>query len=437
MNVPTTSPNFFVKCKSYCNNLKCGGFNNCGIPCNIKKIKDSNKYNYLTPTFNDQLRWKIIDTSKNFSQLYSVIVSDNLNITFTPYGQNIIYNDVITGQVIQDYLVGDVIFINGGNNVIQDDLYFYLDLSNNTYISPNNNYISITPINCNDSCLTFINDDNNCGYCGNVCADDEICCGQKCIKIDDNETCDMRNCQRTCTKENTINCGGSCISKDRVYDNCQCTGNLTGDNCDICLNSVYSLSVYDINNKNNASSIILFDKDTCDVYNISNSLQPSDSLYYTPIFDIKNELVTVPLASLIIILIGNLSMSTSNLTGQIDPNIFSIPGFSPVGLRDYDSTKLKIIPNPNNTNINFNLYIRNNDTGVVQSYTTLSRKVTVHSGITYYFPVTFDETKHQNYFKISTSTTGKPEGLIPALPEILIVGPELNHKCKHGRCLQP
>jgi hypothetical protein len=183
----------------------------------------------------------------------------------------------------------------------------------------------------------------------------------------------------------------------------------------------------------------LFNKDTCDVYDISGSLQPSDNIYLTPISNIKTVLNNVPLASLLIILIGNLSMSTNppDNYGKIDPTIFNIPGFLPVGLRDSDPSKIKLIPNPNNTNISFNLYIRNNDTGFIQSYTNLSRKVTVNSGITYYFPVTFVEAKHQNYFKISTPTTAKPTGVNPVLPEILIIGPELNHKCKHGRCLHP
>ncbi len=257
------------------------------------------------------------------------------------------------------------------------------------------------------------------------------------------------NCQKCANNWTGINCD-ECPDNFDVGNNCQgcinywqgpkctdCPNTVKQDgNCNeliptsvpttrpSCLNSVYSISVYDINN-NNGSSISLFNKDTCDVYNISNSLQPSGTnIYYTPISNIKTELNNVPLASLVIILVGNLSMSTS--TGQFDPNIFSIPGFSPVGLRDYDPAKVKIIPNPNNNNISFNLYIRNNDTGVVQSYITLSRKVTINNGITYYYETTFVESDNQNFFKISTPTTGKPTGVNPVLPEILIIGPELN-----------
>ncbi len=185
--------------------------------------------------------------------------------------------------------------------------------------------------------------------------------------------------------------------------------------CTFLSNSLNTINIYDYSKNNSSSSNQLYDTNNCYVIPLSNIFT---SKYLIPFSDIKTQLQNIPSSSLIIILLGNLSMSTSppdqNL--KINPSQFSVSNLNITTINGYNT---KVIPT---TNIPFDLYVYNNDTGGIQTYKNLVRKQ--NNG--YYYSSSFDESdKNQNYVRISNNT----------FPEILVIGPELNYNCEHGRCL--
>jgi hypothetical protein len=185
--------------------------------------------------------------------------------------------------------------------------------------------------------------------------------------------------------------------------------------CTFLSNSLNTITIYDYSKNNSSSSNQLYDTNNCYVIPLSNIFT---NKYLTPFSDIKTQLQNIPSSSLIIILLGNLSMSTSppDQNQKIDPSQFSVSTLKITTINGYNT---KVIPT---TNIPFDLYVYNNDTGGIQTYKNLIRKQ--NKG--YYFQTSFDESdQNQNYIRISNST----------FPEILVIGPELNYNCKNGRCL--
>ena len=185
--------------------------------------------------------------------------------------------------------------------------------------------------------------------------------------------------------------------------------------CTFLSNSLNTITIYDYSKNNSSSSNQLYDTNNCYVNPLSNIFT---NKYLTPFSDIKTQLQNIPSSSLIIILLGNLSMSTSppDQNQKIDPSQFSVSTLKITTINGYNT---KVIPT---TNIPFDLYVYNNDTRGIQTYKNLIRKQ--NKG--YYFQTSFDESdQNQNYIRISNST----------FPEILVIGPELNYNCKNGRCL--
>ncbi len=208
-----------------------------------------------------------------------------------------------------------------------------------------------------------------------------------------------------------------------ALQNCQIKPNLQPNifletispSCTFLSNALNTTNIYDYSNNNISSSIQLYDTNNCYVIPLSNIFT---NKYLTPFSDIKTQLQNIPPSSLIIILLGNLSMSTSppDQNQKIDPSQFSISNLNITTINGYNT---KVIPT---TNIPFDLYVYNNDTSGIQTYKNLIRKQ--NKG--YYYSSSFDESdKNQNYIRISTQT----------FPEILVIGPELNYNCKNGRCL--
>ena len=166
----------------------------------------------------------------NYDQLIPVIPSGgpNLNPTDKPLlnyilksnnnGPDINFQTNDSGYSI--ILLNDI-KIDDSITVFQFSM-FLLDIDNNYVFTDiyNNNYtFTIRPINCNNDCLTFINDNDNCGKCGNKCPVNTKCCGQECVKIDLSETCNVHDCYKTCGP-GFINCGGTCLSTDNVFPDC-------------------------------------------------------------------------------------------------------------------------------------------------------------------------------------------------------------------------
>ncbi len=229
----STQTPIFKNCIPICNQLSCGGFDSCYGICNIKRIDKNN--NLILKSESNDLIWKVSGT--NFSYNYSINILQN---QITPEPDSNLSNNIIffipkdAGPTLQAQVNNDGTFliIKNGGSIIQPDTILLLDENTNIFETLDNS-ITILPINCSDKCLTFINDDANCGFCGNQCSQDTKCCGRKCIPISGTDTCAEHDCNKICGT-NEINCGGECLSRDRVYDDCTCKGNWEGDNCNIC-----------------------------------------------------------------------------------------------------------------------------------------------------------------------------------------------------------
>lgn len=240
-------------CRSQCNSKKCGGINGCNNYCNIKFINKN--YNFNDPTNSTKLIWKLQNKYNSNFFTYDTLIplgivtetpSSDLPVTLNPVynnfnelpkskyilksnnsGPDLVFEADDSGlffEVLQDIQMGD-------NIKIEANTHFLISVRNNDYLYVNDTGIRLVPITCNNNCLTFINDDQNCGYCGNKCAKNEKCCGQKCINLKASETCGEHDCYKIC-QDGYINCAGNCVSTNLYNANCVCKNGNTGDNCD-------------------------------------------------------------------------------------------------------------------------------------------------------------------------------------------------------------
>lgn len=114
-----------------------------------------------------------------------------------------------------------------------------------------------TAIQCNDVCVDVQSDFQNCGKCGNVCPDSEVCshgtcavvcgggsvrCGNNCVdvKADPNncggcgtkcasgQVCDNASCALTC-QQGLTDCQGGCVDLTNNDSNCNACGNVCPD----------------------------------------------------------------------------------------------------------------------------------------------------------------------------------------------------------------
>ena len=205
-------------CQPICNIKVCGGFDGCSGICNLKILNQKSVQVLKSGILNTT--WII--KSNKFQYKYDV---DNIQ-----QSTNIIFKPIDGGPSLSGTLINDeILTIQNGASIIDTGTLFLLDKTTNIYLSLGGE-VSISPINCQQSCLSLINDDKNCGAGGISCQVDEKCCGQKCVKLNKDDTCILRNCEKIC-EEGEINCAGQCISRYRVYDDCQCKPGYYGEQC--------------------------------------------------------------------------------------------------------------------------------------------------------------------------------------------------------------
>lgn len=92
----------------------------------------------------------------------------------------------------------------------------------------NNNECGDNEKYCNETCVNIMTDPNNCGDCGNQCAEGEVCEQGTCKEV-------SQNCEDTCTGPNMTCCNNECVNIMTDNDNCGGCGNKCESN-EICNN---------------------------------------------------------------------------------------------------------------------------------------------------------------------------------------------------------
>ena len=229
-------------CIPNCNVKYCGDDDGCGGYCYIKYINES--YDPLV-TWNVAIYDNIsnatvkkasyiLDTNTINNEVKTLISQDKNNVNF-------IYD--------KD---SESIFISSGNDIINTNSVFYYDFTLNVYKNFNLNLPTVStpitiiyPSNCNDECYTFQSDKNNCGTCGNICANCEQCCGGKCVDFNTNKD-NCGKCGNACDN-NSYCCDGIC-KKNRGSD-CKCLPGWSGDDCNISTPQCNNNGITDTNGK--------------------------------------------------------------------------------------------------------------------------------------------------------------------------------------------
>ena len=223
-------------CKSNCKSKKCGGLDGCDNPCNVLYINKN--YNGTT--------WRLKNQYNNTVYDYDTLIFVNTP-TFPPttetpdssyYIEEEISNYVLKSKkgapdlnfetnydgtyikLLSDLKINDI--------TLESETMLFLNTIDNIYYSFGFDFF-IYPINCENNCLTFKNDDNNCGSCGNKCKKNEKCCGKKCIPII-HQTCNKNDCFKDCGV-GFVNCGGECVANNIVDINCNCLSGYKGESC--------------------------------------------------------------------------------------------------------------------------------------------------------------------------------------------------------------
>lgn len=214
-------------CESICNYKKCGGYDGCNNLCNIKLIINNpsdfiwrleNSFNKVSFDYNSLtfVNYIVVPVANTTPAPYEKILATYI-LKSNNGGTDINFeSDTYGGSFIRILLDTK---IDNSVTLLENSIF---NLNNeNIYVSINkdNFNFSIRPINCSNDCLTFINDDNNCGKCGNKCPSNTKCCGRKCIPINLSETCNIHDCYKSCGT-NLINCGGDCVSTDLYNFDC-------------------------------------------------------------------------------------------------------------------------------------------------------------------------------------------------------------------------
>ena len=199
-----------------------GGNNNCGGFLTLRYITDigiQKPYGSGYP-----IQWllvnNVIDPTISVGQ-YNVVPNTDGSYTFQEITRSVLYPSFkfktdSKNQVIQ---TTEKIKLSP-SYIIKTGSIFSLDPMTNYYVYVNNPGIYIKPID-NKS---YVNDNQNCGYSGNVCGDGKICCGQKCIDssistLDPDGVHNM--CYNTCDP-GFIDSGSQCISRQFVYSDGTC-----------------------------------------------------------------------------------------------------------------------------------------------------------------------------------------------------------------------
>jgi hypothetical protein len=245
-----------------------GGYNGCGDFFTLKNITDKGiekPDGSLIPII-----WALvknnIEGETKYSNKYKVVIDQNLSninkndikyilrsidgdikkdIKFTTRIKKNIYESAIT--ILEDFTID--------GKIISKDEIFMLDPMTNRYVNrqihdinennekSNIDLIYIFPITNDkdgvtgrDLSLSYVNDNDNCGWYGNKCPEGTKCCGQKCININENTYDDYGydKCYTSCGV-NEINVGGKCVSRDNVYADGKCKpGYANNNNGGIC-----------------------------------------------------------------------------------------------------------------------------------------------------------------------------------------------------------
>lgn len=204
-------------CVPDCSGQYCGESDGCGNLCFMK---------FMNQIYNPRVTWVMGDINNNKKINYNIdpkTINNEIKVlisTDNDTSKNISYICSPDNEVM--------VYIYQGYDFIKTYDVFYFDFAINMYRNSVNEDIIIYPINCNDSCLTFQRDINNCGSCGNKCQDCEECCAGKCVDFNtSNENCG--ECGNICPA-NTYCCDGRCL-ENRGSD-CQCVAGWSGEDCD-------------------------------------------------------------------------------------------------------------------------------------------------------------------------------------------------------------
>ncbi len=240
-----------------------GGYNGCGNFFTLKNITD--KGIEKSDGSSIPIIWSLIKNNiqgeTKYSNKYKVIIDESLsNINkndikyilrsvdgdtnkdikfFTNIRRNI-YESAIT--ILEDFTIDGKIISKGA--------IFMLDPNTNRYVNRQIHYVNenneksnidliyIFPITNDkdgvtgrDLSLSYVNDNDNCGWYGNKCPEGTKCCGQKCININENTYDDYGydKCYTSCGV-NEINVGGKCVSRDNVYADGKCKPGYANNN---------------------------------------------------------------------------------------------------------------------------------------------------------------------------------------------------------------
>ena len=205
--------NINTECVSECNVSKCGQTDNCGKYCFVK---------YINQVYEPRVTWNFTFDNKTMSYMLDANTINNQIITLKNMDNDESKNILFLYK-------NNIMSIYQGYDFVKTYDEFYYDFQTFMYKSVNNDGLILYPTNCNNDCLSFQEDDNNCGKCGNKCADCERCCKGKCIDTNmDNNNCG--GCGQICPP-NTYCSDGRC--KKNRDENGDCVKGWSGDDCEI------------------------------------------------------------------------------------------------------------------------------------------------------------------------------------------------------------
>lgn len=319
------------------------------------------------------ITWKMIDfyetntpaiflykiDEKTINQDIKVLInqSDNTTISYKiiDLDDKSIYVEIVNSEY-NNIKIGDRFLLDTLSNI-----YFNTSRNNLPIGITQNNNIFFTPKNCTDEsgkdvCLTFKNDKNNCGSCGNKCTECETCCQNpitmvsSCVNLNnDRNNCGV--CGRVCgdrfdciegrpmySNKFTCNRNGTVNRKTGV---CTCNSGWIGQNCDQQVSPIQPPPVEICQSSNEKNIITLYDDETeqsiyhDSIYLDDNCLTPKKlNTFMKPSWHIYSELYYENnyrnnFEDIIIGLLGNLSLGTTQPTdkGLFDRNRYNSQNF--------------------------------------------------------------------------------------------------------------
>ena len=227
----TTERPMYKKSEFFYSKLK----DNC-VPNNVEYCHDNDgcgKFpyvKYMEISYTPEVVWKLLvydPNSKKTTNLGNYILNQK-DTTYTSEGKvytlisqdndvtkNITFNCIIDPesenkyvQIKNDKILSQIDTINNNKNkgigIEKFILNYYPIIAYRNILNYN---IAFVATNCQDSCLSFT-DNNNCAMCGNTCKENESCCNGVCIDYN-NDKNNCGGCGKVC-KENEYCCDGVC-----------------------------------------------------------------------------------------------------------------------------------------------------------------------------------------------------------------------------------